>query len=140
MIIFPKEYFGGRLYRSPRAGNDPRKFVIIPPPLISRITCKKHNEQEFSQFRCVQSINPEFLPSGEIINLSEYKKWEYVSRSHRLPLDGHLVTELCITFITNDHSLGRDSPGIPGSPYVWTWPPFRSFAVDHGVSSGVGFA
>ena len=92
---------------SPRAGNDPRKFVIIPPPLIRRITCKKHNEQEFSQFRCVQSINPGFLPSGRIINLSEYKKWEYVRGSHRLQLDGHLVTGLCITFITNEHSRER---------------------------------
>lgn len=92
---------------SPRAGNDPRKFVIIPPPLIRRITCKKHNEQEFSQFRCVQSINPGFLPSGRIINLSEYKKWEYVRSSHRLQQDGHLVTGLCITFITNEHSRER---------------------------------
>ena len=92
-LYFPKNILAaGSIYRSPRAGNDPRKFVIIPPPLIRRITCKKHNEQEFSQFRCVQSINPGFLPSGQIINLSEYKKWEYVRGSHRLWLDGHLVT------------------------------------------------
>ena len=29
--------------------------------------------------------------------------------SHRLRLDGHLVTGLCITFITNDQSLERGS-------------------------------
>ena len=74
-----------RLYM-PGAGNDPREFIIIPPSLISRITCKKHTEQEISQNRCVQSINPGFLPSCQIINLSEYKKWEYVRGSHRLRL------------------------------------------------------
>ena len=84
-LYFPRNILAAATL-APGAGNDPREFIIIPPSLISRITCKKHTEQEISQNRCVQSINPGFLPSCQIINLSEYKKWEYVRGSHRLRL------------------------------------------------------